>query len=256
MRSTKLIKQISIFTLLTTSLFLASCLNNNTVKQNEKKLHIKSKIASDSLKCKLVGNNLPSKLNRPLKFQNIQTIIADLNNDFKPDSIFIDKIIKWTDNEGVVNDFDDAGEFHRIHIAISGSLPVTWINIDGWVSNKKLSSFDNSFNEKNIVNSDYITVKQFLDNSKLLFCTGYLYADGPLLTIIIITDGRPKLIFNKEAYLVQLKKLNKQGSMALVTSNFDKYQIAHGRKGYYKVYVFDSGFCYNEELSKSFKLKD
>jgi len=254
MTAIKLTKQIFVFTFLILSLL--SCSINNT-KQNEKKLHTENKSVSNSLKCKLVGNDLPNKLNRFLEFKNVQTIITDLNNDSKPDSIFIDKIIKWTDSEGKINDWDDPGEFHRISILISGSLPVTWINVDGWVSNKGLSCFDSIFNKKNIVNSNYITVTRFLGSGKLIFCTGYTYASSPgLLTIIKINNKQPRLIFNKEAYLVQLRSLNKDGLMALVTSNWDKYQIVHGRKSSYKVYVFDQGFCYDEKLSKSFKIKD
>ncbi|UBM62544.1 hypothetical protein LA303_00850 [Candidatus Sulfidibacterium hydrothermale] len=250
----KLTKQIFVFTCLVLSLL--SCSNNNP-KQKEKKLHTKNKLVNNSLKCKLVGDDLPNKLNRSLKFKNVQTIISDLNDDSKPDSIFIDKIIKWTDSDGKINDWDDPGEFHRIRILISGDLPVIWINVDGWVSNKGLSYFDSTFNKKNIVNSNYITVKRFLGRGKLIFCTGYTYASSPgLLTIIQINNKQPRLIFNKEAYLVQLKSLNKNGLMALVTSNWDKYQIEHERKSSYKVYVFEDGFCYNKELSKSFKGKD
>ncbi|WP_282013764.1 hypothetical protein [Marinifilum flexuosum] len=179
----------------------------------------------------LVGDSLPKSKDAKYQYEVVEKYAIDLNNDGIEDHIHLEKIKDW----------NDPGDFQLITVAITNGEKFELFNIDGWIDTKLISEFIPNFNDSNLVNSQYLTIKTASDNKCLLFFKGYHYASHPgLLSIITVVNNKPVLIFNKEVNVFQFEDLNDDGVKDLVT--IDCYKQFYNDNVLKKVFLFDGGF--------------
>lgn len=199
---------------------------------------------------KLIGKPFSSRSNI-VSYLEVEKLEVDLNNDNITDTLIIEKIDEWRYKDSVNYKWDDPGDFHRITISITGGKSLSLLNINGWIINKRLADFIEDFNSKSIVQSNFITIRNDLSESNLIFLNGYHYASNPgLLTIINIIGNKPVMIFNENARIVKYKDFDNNGIKDMVTTFWDKWHIENEGKNEYDVYLLDGGFTYSEKFSK------
>jgi len=215
----------------------------STSSQNEANQEL-----ADSIK--LIGRSFEDR--QGITYSSIQSVSVDLNSDGNMDTLHIQKAVgSINPRDSAYYAWTDPGDFHRIIVSITGGKESTITNIGGWLENKDLAYYDESFNKYNLVESAFITVRDPNNGSKLIFCGGYPYASEPgLLTITEIINHEPKLIFNLNTYLFKFEDFNGDEILDIATTVWDKYDLEDQNKVDFKVYLLNHEFTFSEEYSQ------
>ena len=178
-----------------------------------------------------IGESLPTFKDKDFNYEEVEKHVVDLNKDGVDDSIILENI----------KDNTDPGDFTLLTISITNGENLELFNIDGWINTELVSEFIPNFNEKNLIDSKYITIKEASNELTLLFFKGYHYASNPgILTIVGIFKNKPVLIFNQEVNVFKFDDLNNDNIKDLVTIGC--YKQFYTEDTPKQVYLLERGF--------------
>jgi len=119
------------------------------------------------------------------------------NNDGGKDKITLEIPKGW----------NDAGDFHKVCIKISGHPEFAFENMDGWIKNEK--EFILKEGIKNIIDNNYFLLYPITKNENALLLIGYGYASNPSrLNVIVLNNDYPEVIFSEDMVIRKYMDLN------------------------------------------------
>lgn len=223
--------------------------------KQEKKVNTASIIEQQPFPFNLIGEELPSSIDRNLSFKNLQEITIDLNDDGLIDTVTVDRIRSLVRDDGTLYIWDDPGDFHRISISIQGKPKWCSINTDGWVRNQSLLNYDGELLKESLAHSQYLIIRDEGHGNLLIYAAGYAYASSPgLLTIVSVYKGEEvRLAYNENRELLSMKDINGDGINDLITTVWDGFYSNREQNNYrHKVYLVNGGFSFSPSFSKQF----